>query len=653
MWFSISALALAGTDPDTITAIEQLPMGDLLDLEVDVATRTSEGVREAAGLVTVLTADDLRRAGCLDLLDALRLLPAFEFGVDTWNAVGVAVRGNWGFESKVLVLIDGHEWNEIDYGTFTFGNRLPAYLIERIEVMRGPGSAIYGGFASLAVVKVTTRASGDIDGTRVDARGSWLGSGVYGRQDTGVSGGWNLGQDTRLGVSAAIGRGRRTDDVYRTVTGDTADLTDGSVLNPSLVTAELRTGGLAIAGMLERYHTTELDGFGPIGRFDKDSDFNGAYTHASWALPLAEHWTLTPRASFKWQQPWYSVRGLHHWQSADQVDRTIAGVDLHGAPSEQIDLSFGAEAGVDRIHVPLRQPYYWLGDGPHASVVFGAAWAQGIVRTRPVNLTAGMRLDVNQAYGQALSPRIALTRAWEHAHAKLQLSRAFRAPGFQQSAYDVGPEWSTTLEAELGMEPVPWAYVTGSLFEVRMTDALVYDVATNPVTGVAVESYTNIGSTGSRGGEVSVEVRAAPLSITVGYAGYTGAGLSDPATDRYRVAEESAPHLGLPTHKAVFRGSLDVVEHVSVGATAIVLGPRWAITSVDGAGAPVYELLPATVPLGLTAELSSIAGTPFGVSFGVHDLLDAAPGFVQPYDGLHGELPAQGRELFLQLTATF
>src|SRR5689334_7441180 len=125
MWWLGSVGALAA-DPDAITAIEQLAIGDLLDLEVDVATRTTESAREAAGLVSVLTADDLRRAGCLDLLDALRLLPAFELGTDTWNSVGIGVRGNWAFESKVLVLIDGHEWNEIDYGTFTVGGRLPA-----------------------------------------------------------------------------------------------------------------------------------------------------------------------------------------------------------------------------------------------------------------------------------------------------------------------------------------------------------------------------------------------------------------------------------------------------------------------------------------------------------------------------------------------
>lgn len=653
MWLLGSMTALA-TEPDEMQAIEELALADLLNTEVDVATRTTESAREAAGLVTVLTGDDLRRAGCLDLLDALKLLPAFQAATDTWNTAGLAVRGNWGFESKVLVLVDGHEWNETDYGTLTLGNRLPAYLIERIEVIRGPGSAVYGGYASLAVVKVTTRATGAIEGTRVDARASWLGTGAYGRQDLGLSGGWHLGKDTRLGLVATLGRGRRSDGIYRDFRGKTADLADASALDPALLGAELRSGGLSVAAMVERYHTTHRDGFGPVQRYDKDSDYNGVYTHASWEIPLGRAWTLTPRGSFKWQQPWHSLRHLSYWQSANQVQRTLGGVDLHGEPTEWLDLLVGGEGGVDRLLVPERQPHLWPEGGDNRKqILFGAGWVQGIVRTDPVNLTAGVRLDTNASYGNALSPRIAATRAWEHAHAKLQVSRAFRAPGFQQSAYDVQPENSTTVEGEVGVEPVPWAYLTGSLYEIRMTDALVYLVSTDPDTGEQTEGYTNVGTTGTRGGGLDVEIREHPLSLGAGWSAWTGAGLSEVEGDRYRVPGHPAAHLGLANHKGVVRASLDVGRALSLGATGIVLGPRWAITGWDPSLALVYTRLPATVALDVHAEAAGIAGSPFGLMVGVHDLLDQEIPLIQPFDGLHAELPTQGREVFVHLTGSF
>ncbi|MEQ1508683.1 MAG: TonB-dependent receptor plug domain-containing protein, partial [Myxococcota bacterium] len=431
-WWAVGASASAAG----LEAIEQLALGDLLNLEVEVATRTPEQARQAAGLVAVLTQDDLRRAGARDLADALRLLPEFELATDTWNTVGIAVRGNWAFESKVLVLIDGHEWNELDYGTFTVGNRLPAYAIDRIEVIRGPGSAVYGGYASLAVVEVTTRAGSDWTGSRVDARASWLGSGVYGRQDVGVSGGYALGDDARFGITADLGRGRRSDDPYRSVWGRSVDLTDGSDLDPGQVSASLDAGGLSAAVMVESYRTTHRDGYGAIGP-TKPSDYLGAYANASWRVRLGPDWTLTPRGSFVWQQPWHAVGDAvprEVW-SADRVDRTRGGLDLTGAPSDHLDLRFGVEAGVERARVPTWEEWWWFPTGPTASFLFGAGWAQGILHTRPVNVTAGVRVDANGSYGEAISPRLALTRAWDRAHAKLQLSRAFRAPGFQQSKY--------------------------------------------------------------------------------------------------------------------------------------------------------------------------------------------------------------------------
>ncbi|MEQ1568726.1 MAG: TonB-dependent receptor plug domain-containing protein [Myxococcota bacterium] len=646
MWW-LAPSAAAAEDP--ISAIEQLDLDDLLDLNVQVATRTDQRLREAPGLVTVLTAEDLQRAGCRDLLDALRLLPAVEFATDTWGTVGVSVRGNWGFESKVLVRIDGHDWNETDYGTFTLGHRLPAAAIERIEVIRGPGSAVYGGYASLAVVQVTTFAGGGSLGSRLDARASWLGSGAYGSHDLGWSGGYPLGERGRLGVTAVVGRGRRTDGDYVGVDGRPVDLTDASALDPALISTDLRIGALAVTGMAERYHTTHRTNFGVASEVDRDADFASASGSVSWEGRLADRWTLTPRASAQWQRPWYSVRDVPPpIASTDRTDRALVGIDLVGKPREWVDVLLGGEAGRTHLHVPVDQPKYWVGDQPEARFAFGAAWLQMVAHGPPVNVVGGLRYDANEGYGGALSPRVGLTRAWDNAHGKVQISRAFRAPGFQQSAYEVGPEWSRTVEAELGAGPAPWLYATANAFDVRLTDQLVYLVHTDPQTGRVTEGYVNAGNGGSRGGELEVVAQTERVSARAGWAAFVSTGTGEAG---FGVPGRPQAHLAVPNHKVVARTSVDGPRGMWVSSVCTVLGPRWAVVGADAGGDPTYDRLPTAWLLDLTVGLEDLGRTGLTLSLDAHDLLNQAPPLAQPYASLHTPLPGAGRDLGIRLGA--
>jgi outer membrane receptor for ferrienterochelin and colicin len=101
-------------------------------------------------------------------------VPGFAFGVDVQGVVGIGVRGNWGHEGKVLLLIDGQRANELLYSTTQFGGHYPADLIERVEIIRGPGSAVYGGFAELAVINVITRTPESLNGVNATARAGMM-----------------------------------------------------------------------------------------------------------------------------------------------------------------------------------------------------------------------------------------------------------------------------------------------------------------------------------------------------------------------------------------------------------------------------------------------------------------------------------------------
>ena len=127
--------------------------------ETSVASVRRRQVRETPGVVTIFTREDLLESGARDLADVLTRVPGFQLGVDVGNGIGPGFRGLWGQEGKVLFIVDGIEMNDLSYGTFLLGHRLPVDQLERVEVIRGPGSAMYGGNAELAVVRILTRAS--------------------------------------------------------------------------------------------------------------------------------------------------------------------------------------------------------------------------------------------------------------------------------------------------------------------------------------------------------------------------------------------------------------------------------------------------------------------------------------------------------------
>jgi outer membrane cobalamin receptor len=114
-------------------------------------------VRETQGAVTLITEEDIKLSGARDLIDVLRLVPSLDIGRDVDNVIGVAVRGHWANDARVLVLVDGIMLNETSYGTFAIGQRVALDNISRIEITRSAGSVKYGGNAALAVINIITK----------------------------------------------------------------------------------------------------------------------------------------------------------------------------------------------------------------------------------------------------------------------------------------------------------------------------------------------------------------------------------------------------------------------------------------------------------------------------------------------------------------
>jgi iron complex outermembrane receptor protein len=138
------------------------------------AARHEQPVTEAPASVTIVTARDIETFGWRTLAEVLESVRGFHVTYDR-NYAYVGVRGfgrPTDYNSRVLVLVDGHRVNDAVYDSGLVGTESPLDLglVDRIEIIRGPGSALYGTSAFFAVVNlITRRGTGDGARARVEA----------------------------------------------------------------------------------------------------------------------------------------------------------------------------------------------------------------------------------------------------------------------------------------------------------------------------------------------------------------------------------------------------------------------------------------------------------------------------------------------------
>ncbi len=223
---SVCILACAQGASGQIDArdLAELPLEDLLVLEVTSVGKKRQSAADAPAAVFVITQEDIRRAGVTRIVDALRMAPGLQIGEMDGNASVVTARGfGERTSNKLLVLIDGRQiYRSILGGVFWDQMTTPVQDIERIEVVRGPGATLWGANAVNGVINIITKHAIDTQGGRISATagtrevadgyarygglfgdaGAWRVFGRAGARDRGVDvDGDRLHSDTLFGVA--------------------------------------------------------------------------------------------------------------------------------------------------------------------------------------------------------------------------------------------------------------------------------------------------------------------------------------------------------------------------------------------------------------------------------------------------------------------
>lgn len=133
------------------------------------ASKVKEDIKKTAASVSVIDAEQIEEMGANTLLDVLRTVPGLGIHQSQIFNQEIEVRGvkTW-FSEKVLILLDGHSLNSLRNGGATLQyDTINLENVKRIEVVRGPASALYGENAFTALINIITKKAEDIDGAQV------------------------------------------------------------------------------------------------------------------------------------------------------------------------------------------------------------------------------------------------------------------------------------------------------------------------------------------------------------------------------------------------------------------------------------------------------------------------------------------------------
>jgi outer membrane receptor for ferrienterochelin and colicin len=159
LWLTIS-LIVAQENNAIMDSIYTMSIEELMNTKVTIATKSEQLINQTPSIVSVITSEEIKNMGARELEDILQTIPGFELSKRYGGEYGLGVRGvkDSRNTSKLLILIDGVPYNQIFYGnSIVQGNDIILDVIDRIEIIRGPGSALYGRNAFSGVINIISK----------------------------------------------------------------------------------------------------------------------------------------------------------------------------------------------------------------------------------------------------------------------------------------------------------------------------------------------------------------------------------------------------------------------------------------------------------------------------------------------------------------
>jgi outer membrane receptor for ferrienterochelin and colicin len=598
-----------------------------------VVTQIETPMRETAGIISIITHEEIVQSGARDLMELLTQLPGFNFAHDVSNVLGISTRGLWGHEGKVMVLVDGHVMNETSYGVFQFAQHIVLDNIQRIEISRGPGGAIYGGVAGLAVINIILKNGDQLaGGTFSQTIGH--SNDALSRQITTASFGKAYNSGLLLSVHTVFNRTNQSNSFIKLDSGTQINYADSSLANTTMLGLKLSYKGLNV-NFLYDDHTvkfTEKTG---------KSVFEGYYFNSDYTYKINERLTIVPMLSFKQQQPW-NFKGVPEGDETNTINTRITGtLRTFYKVNENINILSGIEIYHDRANL-LNDSIRFASSSYINSMSNVALFAQSIFKTKWANITTGFRWDHHSIFESAFVPRLALTRVFKKWHQKLVVNYAFKAPAFVNLNVnrDIKPERINSFDIEIGYTAPAGFSATANAFYTQIHKPII---AFSP-DGIS-DTYRSGQTIGSTGFEISAAFKKKWGTLKTNYFFYQAL----PSDEIFFTSNNDRfSFLGTPTYKWVIQAYFNIGKGIGVTATSIFCGSANALGKKNEA----IHIEP-TLHSNVIISHQNFLLRQMRFSVGVYNVFDDAVNHPQAFRGEAAPIPSMRREIVLKLAYTF
>ncbi len=636
-----------------------LPLTQLVNVEVQTASRFKQKSSEAPSAVEVVTGEDIRSFGWRTLADALTAMRGL-YVRDDRNYTYLGVRGfgrTADYTSRVLIMVNGRRMNDavFDQGFTSEEFMLDTNIIDRIEYIPGSGSSVYGANAVLGVVNVITKQGKDFNGLRLTGEtgslGMYRGRFTYGKQ-------WDNGADLLLNASQFLSHGNNS-----LFFPEFSEINNGIAHNMDQERSSRLFGRLSYrdftlsAGYVNRFKHVPTASFGGIFN---DKDFHTVDRH----LYADLEYNKQINANLGLQ-----MRGFHHWYNYHTVEaydlnagefpflrvinKDVAATRWWGGEFKLTGTHFKHHKWVTGVDFQYDQrqhminydinPYYLYNNSNNSGVRVGAYIQDEYRLTDTVLFNVGLRLDHHHLIDRLqLNPRVGLIwHATPTLTTKLLYGSAFRAPNIYERDYVLlnanasnpnnHEELVKSYEAVAEWYPIHGVRFLGTVFFNDLKKLLVQD----PTTA----QFVNTGAAHSLGFELQGERRwdngrLIKLSWT-----YNQTDMRDETSDNQWSHAINSPRNLVKVHytEPLFN------DRMRLGLEEIFIDKR---RTLSGETAPAYHLF----NINITATKPFFGFQP---SLGIYNVLDQHPKMVGGSEHIQDTLRMDGRTVRFRLERGF